>query len=105
MGRIVVTFPILTSSDPTWIIPTLVTLVIPCESSLLSAFAQIIVYLRVLCHTLLSSGIPRLLQHNTLRRCRSTKATPRVQVGQTSSRNVTTVVLLQTAGSLQADYG
>jgi hypothetical protein len=89
MGRIVVTFPILTSSDPTWIIPTLVTLVIPCESSLLSAFAQIIVYLRVLCHTLLSSGIPQLLRRNALRRCRSTKATPRVQVGQTSSRNVT----------------
>jgi hypothetical protein len=89
MGRIVVTFPILTSSDPTWIIPTLVTLVIPCESSLLSAFAQIIVYLRVLCHTLLSSGIPRLLRCNALRHCRSTKATPRVQVGQTSSRNVT----------------
>jgi hypothetical protein len=54
MGRIVVTFPILTS----WIIPTLVTLVIPCESSLLSAFVQTIVYSRVLCHTLLSSGIP-----------------------------------------------
>jgi hypothetical protein len=30
-----------------------------------------------------------LLRHNALRRCRSTKATPRVQVGQTSSRNVT----------------
>jgi hypothetical protein len=57
MGRIVVTFPILTS----WIIPTLVTLVIPCEFSLLSAFAQIIVYLRVLCHTLLLSGIPRFI--------------------------------------------
>jgi hypothetical protein len=85
MGRIVVTFPILTS----WIIPTLVTLVIPCESSPLSAFAQIIVYSCVLCHTLLSSGIPRLLRCNTLRRCRSTKATPRVQVGQMSSRNVT----------------
>jgi hypothetical protein len=60
MGRIVVTFPILTS----WIllfIPTLATLVIPCESSPLSAFAQIIVYLRVLCHTLLLSGIPQFI--------------------------------------------
>jgi hypothetical protein len=59
MGRIIITFPILTS----WIIPTLVTLVIPCESSLLSAFAQIIVivFSRVLCHTLLSSGIPRFI--------------------------------------------
>jgi hypothetical protein len=57
MGWIVVTFPILTS----WIIPTLVTLVIPCESSPLSAFAQIIVYSRVLCHTLLLSGIPQFI--------------------------------------------
>jgi hypothetical protein len=57
MGRIVVTFPILTS----WIIPTLVTLVIPCESSLLSAFVQIIVYSHVLCHTLLLSDIPRFI--------------------------------------------
>jgi hypothetical protein len=57
MGLIIVTFPILTS----WIIPTLVTLVIPCESSPLSAFAQIIVYSRVLRHTLLSSGIPRFI--------------------------------------------
>jgi hypothetical protein len=55
MGLIVVTFPILTSYLD---IPYLVTLVIPCESSLLSAFAQTIVYSRVLCHTLLSSGIP-----------------------------------------------
>jgi hypothetical protein len=57
MGRIIVTFPILTS----WIIPTLVTLVIPCESSPLSAFEQIIVYLHVLCHTLLLSGIPQFI--------------------------------------------
>jgi hypothetical protein len=57
MGLIVDIFPILTS----WIIPTLATLVIPCESSPLSAFAQIIVYLRVLCHTLLSSGIPQFI--------------------------------------------
>jgi hypothetical protein len=38
------------------------------------------------CH-LISHG---LLRRNALRCCRSTKATPRVQVGQTSSRNVTT---------------
>jgi hypothetical protein len=60
------------------------------KSSPLSAFAQIIVYSHVLCHTLLSSGIPRFIgRRNALCRCRSTKATPRVQVGQTSSRNVT----------------
>jgi hypothetical protein len=37
------------------------------------------------CH-LVSHGLSR---RNALRRCRSTKATPRVQVGQTSSRNIT----------------
>jgi hypothetical protein len=40
------------------------------------------------CH-LVSHGLSR---HNALRRCRSTKATPRVQVRQTSSRNVTQAI-------------
>jgi hypothetical protein len=51
---------------------------------------------------LVSHGLSR---HNALRRSRSTKATPRVQVGQMSSRNVTSVETLnQAIKSLRSNY-
>jgi hypothetical protein len=87
---LIVTFPHLDFLDPTLGLSLLLLLLLSLvKSSLLSAFVQIIVHSHVLCHTLLLSGIPQLLRRNTLRRCRSTKATPRIQVGQTSSRNIT----------------
>jgi hypothetical protein len=55
---LIVTFPHLD-----FFISYIVTLVSLVKSSPLSAFVQIlvIVYLRVLCHTLLLSGIPRVI--------------------------------------------
>jgi hypothetical protein len=62
-------FPILTSSYPY----SCISWIIPCESSLFSAFAQIIGHSRVLRHTLLLSGITHgLSQRDVLRRRRST---------------------------------